>query len=147
MAQPFQIALIVTQCLSPTLISFDHQLCFQLFFSPSTSLQIYCQNLCLLGKLFLDTKTLYYDVEPFLFYVLTEWDQYGAHFAGYFSKEKQSFLNYNLSCIMVMPQHQRKGYGRALIDFSKCWKKLLACCGGQCSPLPPLPLLFFSDPT
>lgn len=33
--------------------------------------QIYCQNLCLLAKLFLDHKTLYYDVEPFLFYVLT----------------------------------------------------------------------------
>jgi hypothetical protein len=33
--------------------------------------KIYCQNLCLLVKLFLDHKTLYYDVEPFLFYVLT----------------------------------------------------------------------------
>lgn len=32
---------------------------------------IYCQNLCLLAKLFLDHKTLYYDVEPFLFYVMT----------------------------------------------------------------------------
>ncbi len=51
--------------------------------------------------------------------MLTEWDDFGAHFAGYFSKEKQSFLNYNLSCIMVLPPHQRKGYGRALIDFSK----------------------------
>jgi len=34
--------------------------------------KIYCQNLCLLVKLFLDHKTLYYDVEPFLFYVLTQ---------------------------------------------------------------------------
>ncbi len=33
--------------------------------------KIYCQNLCLLVKLFLDHKTLYHDVEPFLFYVLT----------------------------------------------------------------------------
>lgn len=31
----------------------------------------YCQNLCLLGKLFIDHKTLLYDVEHFLFYVLT----------------------------------------------------------------------------
>ncbi|KAI8300882.1 Histone acetyltransferase mst2 [Colletotrichum sp. SAR11_59] len=31
---------------------------------------VYCQNLCLLAKLFLGSKTLYYDVEPFLFYVL-----------------------------------------------------------------------------
>jgi histone acetyltransferase HTATIP len=28
----------------------------------------YCRNLCLLSKLFLDHKTLYYDVDPFLFY-------------------------------------------------------------------------------
>lgn len=33
--------------------------------------KIYCQNLCLLGKLFIDHKTLLYDVEHFLFYVLT----------------------------------------------------------------------------
>lgn len=36
--------------------------------------KIYCQTLCLLAKLFLDHKTLYYDVEPFLFYVLTKND-------------------------------------------------------------------------
>ena len=29
--------------------------------------RIYCENLCLLAKLFLDHKTLYYDVDPFLF--------------------------------------------------------------------------------
>ena len=34
--------------------------------------KIYCQSLCLLSKLFLDHKTLYYDVDPFLFYVLCE---------------------------------------------------------------------------
>lgn len=32
----------------------------------------YGQNLCSLAKLFLDHKTLYYDVDPFLFYVLCE---------------------------------------------------------------------------
>ena len=48
--------------------------------------KLYCQNLCLLAKLFLDHKTLYYDVEPFLFYVLTLNDQYGSHIVGYFSK-------------------------------------------------------------
>lgn len=35
---------------------------------------LYCQNLCLLSKLFIDHKTLYYDVEPFLFYILCEYD-------------------------------------------------------------------------
>lgn len=48
--------------------------------------KIYCQNLCLLAKMFLDHKTLYYDVEPFLFYVMTESNELGCHFVGYFSK-------------------------------------------------------------
>ncbi|XP_066877588.1 histone acetyltransferase KAT7 isoform X4 [Kogia breviceps] len=79
--------------------------------------KIYCQNLCLLAKLFLDHKTLYYDVEPFLFYVMTEADNTGCHLIGYFSKEKNSFLNYNVSCILTMPQYMRQGYGKMLIDF------------------------------
>merc|ERR550519_2008795 len=80
--------------------------------------KIYCQNLCLLVKLFLDHKTLYYDVEPFLFYVLTQNDGQGNHLVGYFSKEKHCLQKYNVSCIMTMPHCQRKGYGRMLIDFS-----------------------------
>lgn len=48
--------------------------------------KLYCQNLCLLAKLFLDHKTLYFDVEPFLFYILCEVDMEGAHIVGYFSK-------------------------------------------------------------
>jgi len=51
----------------------------------------YCQNLCLLAKLFLDHKTLYYDVEPFLFYVLTHSDSSGTHLIGYFSKVSVKF--------------------------------------------------------
>ena len=39
--------------------------------------QVYCQSLCLLSKLFLDHKTLYYDVDPFLFYVMCEVDDEG----------------------------------------------------------------------
>ncbi|XP_015270016.1 PREDICTED: histone acetyltransferase KAT6B isoform X3 [Gekko japonicus] len=80
--------------------------------------KIYCQNLCLLAKLFLDHKTLYYDVEPFLFYVLTKNDKKGCHLVGYFSKEKLCQQKYNVSCIMIMPQYQRQGFGRFLIDFS-----------------------------
>jgi GNAT superfamily N-acetyltransferase len=68
--------------------------------------------------MFLDHKTLYYDVEPFLFYILTENDSMGCHIVGYFSKEKHSIAGYNLSCIMTLPPHQRKGYGQYLIDFS-----------------------------
>ncbi|KAI0980684.1 hypothetical protein GJ496_000898 [Pomphorhynchus laevis] len=79
---------------------------------------IFCQNLCLLAKLFLDHKTLHSDVEPFLFYVLTKRDSKGYHIIGYFSKEKSCGKNYNLSCIMVLPNYQKLGYGSFLIDFS-----------------------------
>ena len=79
--------------------------------------KIYCQNLCLLSKLFLDHKTLYYDVDPFMFYVLCEVTSLGYHIVGYFSKEKQSQEN-NLACILTFPQHQRKGYGKLLISIS-----------------------------
>lgn len=78
----------------------------------------YCQNLCLLAKLFLEYKTLFVDVEPFLFYVMTENDHLGMHLLGYFSKEKHSPNSYNVSCILTLPQYQRSGYGRMLIDFS-----------------------------
>lgn len=76
----------------------------------------YCQCLCLLSKLFLDHKTLFYDVETFLFYVLCEVDQVGAHVVGHFSKERMSANN--LACIMVLPPFQRKGYGKLLIQLS-----------------------------
>lgn len=81
--------------------------------------KIYCQNLCLLSKMFLDHKSLFYDVEPFLFYVITEVDEVGARFVGYFSKEKRSPKDYNVSCIMTLPVRQRQGWGNLLIDFSK----------------------------
>ncbi|MEQ2282430.1 hypothetical protein AMECASPLE_000646 [Ameca splendens] len=80
--------------------------------------KLFCQNLCLLAKLFLDHKTLYYDVEPFLFYILTKNDEKGSHLVGYFSKEKLCQQKYNISCIMILPQYQRQGFGRFLIDFS-----------------------------
>lgn len=53
--------------------------------------------------MFLDHKSLFYDVEPFLFYVMTEVDDIGARFVGYFSKEKRSPKDYNVSCIMTLP--------------------------------------------
>uniref|UniRef100_A0A2C9K3T3 Histone acetyltransferase n=1 Tax=Biomphalaria glabrata TaxID=6526 RepID=A0A2C9K3T3_BIOGL len=80
--------------------------------------KIYCQNLCLLAKLFLDHKTLYFDVEPFMFYILVEVDRYGCHLVGYFSKEKESPDGNNLACILTLPPHQRKGYGKFLIALS-----------------------------
>ncbi len=80
--------------------------------------QEYCQNLCWLAKLFLDHKTLYYDVDPFMFYVLCEFDERGYHIVGFYSKEKLSDMGYNLACILTLPAYQRKGYGKFLIEFS-----------------------------
>ena len=80
--------------------------------------RVYCQNLCLLAKLFLDHKNLYYDVDPFNFYVITETDENGAHIVGYFSKEKQSAEDYNLACILTFPQFQKCGYGKFIISLS-----------------------------
>lgn len=51
--------------------------------------KVYGQNLCYLAKLFLDHKTLYYDVDLFLFYILCECDDRGCHMVGYFSKVSQ----------------------------------------------------------
>ena len=95
----------------------------------------YCQYLCLLAKTFLGSKTLYYDVEPFLFYVLCEYDKKGYHFVGYFSKEKRSSSLHNVSCILTMPHHQRKGYASLLIDFSYLLSRVE---GRQGSPEKPL---------
>ena len=97
--------------------------------------EFYCENLCYIAKLFLDHKTLEYDVEPFLFYILTEYDDYGYHFVGYFSKEKVSSEGNNLSCILVMPFCQRKGYGKFLIDFSYLLSKKEKTYGGPEHPL------------
>ena len=68
---------------------------------------------------------------PFLGPVLVTWQGRSRHLSSrsvsvpqlpdwrrYFSKEKCSEEGYNLACILTLPSHQRKGYGKFLIAMS-----------------------------
>lgn len=117
-------------------------------------------------------------MEPFLFYVMTENDQYGCHFVGYFSKEKrglgppatlQPHASYeksgrssksadmdstadpsvltnpgnNVSCILVLPIHMRRGFGRVLIEFSYLLTRVERKTGSPEKPLSDMGLVSY----
>jgi histone acetyltransferase HTATIP len=97
----------------------------------------YAQNLSLFAKLFLDTKSVFYDVTTFLYYVLVAHapqpdiphtansapERAGkgegvGQVVGFFSKEKMSWDNNNLACILIFPPWQKQGLGQILMGAS-----------------------------
>lgn len=109
--------------------------------------KLFAQNLSLFAKLFLDHKSVFFDVASFLYYILTYTDPQqnnnprgggGYHVLGYFSKEKLSWDANNLACILIFPPYQHKQLGKLLMGVSyklSAWEWEGGSIGGPERPL------------
>ncbi|KAI8939000.1 hypothetical protein NX059_004844 [Plenodomus lindquistii] len=118
--------------------------------------KLYAQNLSLFAKLFLDTKSVFYDVTTFLYYLLVAHEPSpsipntylndngsemgvpstnGGQVVGFFSKEKMSWDNNNLACILVFPPWQKQGLGQILMGASYEMSRREGRLGGPEKPL------------
>ncbi|KAF2028755.1 histone acetyltransferase MYST2 [Setomelanomma holmii] len=112
--------------------------------------KLYAQNLSLFAKLFLDTKSVFYDVTTFLYYLLVAHDPTPSiphtnlggdgvgeqgQVVGFFSKEKMSWDNNNLACILVFPPWQKQGLGQILMGASYEMSRREGRLGGPEKPL------------
>ncbi|KAH9993459.1 acyl-CoA N-acyltransferase [Xylariaceae sp. FL0662B] len=145
---------------------------------------LFCQNLSLFAKLFLDNKSVFFDVTGFNYFLLV-YTPAGAHppgetgpapspstsptntttiattaitnnshilqsppaatqplpfpgrpqIVGFFSKEKMSWDNNNLACILVFPPWQRKGLGALLMGVSYAISRREGILGGPEKPI------------
>jgi hypothetical protein len=121
---------------------------------------LFCQNLSLFAKLFLDNKSVFFDVVGFKYYLLVhtaprpprspspqsaadEGGEYEAgrplplkhQIVGFFSKEKLSWDNNNLACILIFPPWQRKGLGALLMGVSYEISRREGVVGGPEKPI------------
>lgn len=107
---------------------------------------LFCQNLSLFAKLFLDNKSVFFDVVGFKYFLLVHTTarpptEDGEHLppkrqvVGFFSKEKLSWDNNNLACILVFPPWQRKGLGALLMGISYEISRREGMLGGPEKPI------------
>ncbi|KAF7536126.1 hypothetical protein G7054_g4796 [Neopestalotiopsis clavispora] len=103
---------------------------------------LFCQNLSLFAKLFLDNKSVFFDVTGFTYFLLTytpppepSGQIPAPRICGFFSKEKMSWDNNNLACILVFPPWQRKGLGALLMGISYEISKREGIIGGPEKPI------------
>ncbi|KAH9222271.1 acyl-CoA N-acyltransferase, partial [Leptodontidium sp. 2 PMI_412] len=109
---------------------------------------LFCQNLSLFAKLFLDNKSVFFDVSGFNYFLLVYTPpQNSPHnttnpsqppqkqVIGFFSKEKLSWDNNNLACILIFPPWQRKGLGALLMGVSYAIARREQILGGPEKPI------------
>ena len=79
----------------------------------------FCENLCLLATLFIESKVEIKNVHRFRFYVLmVKYADGQSHIGGFFSKlQYQERLN--LSCLLIFPPYRNRGFGSLMIEISK----------------------------
>ena len=99
--------------------------------------QLFCQNLSLFAKLFLDNKSVFFDVSGFKYFLLVHTSPTTSQnqVVGFFSKEKMSWDNNNLACILVFPPWQRKSLGTLLMGISYAISRREQILGGPEKPI------------
>jgi GNAT superfamily N-acetyltransferase len=89
----------------------------------------------------LDNKSVFFDVQGFNYFLLVHTSLPSSptpgaqQIVGFFSKEKMSWDNNNLACILVFPPWQRKGLGALLMGVSYSIARREGILGGPEKPI------------